>query len=165
MYEYLLRGREHSSRDWRQLFNCRSCESPWSVPESHATFRRSQTRFNSWRGHGAVQIAPRECVGRTAVFEAAGPGPIPGRGTVIRACPRGVTDAHSTLRRSRTGFNSWRGQSTHRRWSQTARPPAATRSKWVRLPPASFCLAPKLEMTITNVFAQGDPLLHEIERV
>ena len=24
---------------------------PWSVPDSHATLRRSGTRFNSWRGH------------------------------------------------------------------------------------------------------------------
>ena len=51
----------------------------------HATLRRSQTRFDSWRGYLAARRlitspAPRECVGRTAVFEAARPGPIPGRG-------------------------------------------------------------------------------------
>ena len=25
--------------------------SPWGVPDSHPTLRRSRTRFNSWRGH------------------------------------------------------------------------------------------------------------------
>ena len=54
---------------------------PWSVTESHATLRRSRTRFDSWRGH-CCSRAPRECVGRTAVFEAARPGSIPGRGTL-----------------------------------------------------------------------------------
>ena len=57
------------------------------------------------------QSVPRECVGRTAVFEAARPGPIPGRGTCVASCPRGVTDSHTTLRRSWTRFNSWRGHS------------------------------------------------------
>ena len=84
-------------------------KSPWSVPDSHATLRRSQTRFDSWRGH-LLQSAPRECVGCTAVFEAARPGSIPGRGTRrSTSCPRGVPDSHTTLRRSRTRFNSWRG--------------------------------------------------------
>ena len=40
-------------------------------------------------------------------------------------------------------WSSTRGKpgprSMERRWSQTARPPAATRMKWVQLPPASFC--------------------------
>jgi hypothetical protein len=57
--------------------------------------------------------APRECVGRTAVFEAARPGPIPGRGTLLASRPRSVTDSHTTLRRSRTRFNSWRGHHFH----------------------------------------------------
>ena len=55
------------------------------------------------------QSVPRECVGRTAVFEAARPGSIPGRGTSFASCPWGVTDSHTTLRRSWTRFDSWRG--------------------------------------------------------
>ena len=60
--------------------------------------------------HRAIET-PRECVGRTAVFEAARPGPIPGRGSSINSIsrPRSVTDSHTTLRRSETRFNSWRG--------------------------------------------------------
>jgi hypothetical protein len=55
------------------------------------------------------EYAPRECVGRTAVFEAAGPGPTPGWGTLFASCPWGVTDSHTTLRRSWTRFDSWQG--------------------------------------------------------
>jgi hypothetical protein len=55
------------------------------------------------------QSVPRECVGRTAVFEAAGPGSTPGWGTSFASCPWGVTDSHTTLRRSWTRFDSWQG--------------------------------------------------------
>jgi hypothetical protein len=79
------------------------------VTEPHATLRRSQTRFDSWQGRSWISHAPRECVGRTAVFEAARPGPIPGRGITAVLRPRSVTDWHTTLRRSGTRFNSWRG--------------------------------------------------------
>ena len=33
---------------------------PWGVPDSHATLRRSWTRFDSWRGHFSVR-SPRVC--------------------------------------------------------------------------------------------------------
>jgi hypothetical protein len=33
---------------------------PWSVPDSHATLRRSETRFDSWRGRFSVR-SPRVC--------------------------------------------------------------------------------------------------------
>ena len=44
----------------------------------------------------------------TAVFETARRGSIPRRGTETKR-PWGVPDSHTTLRRSRTRFNSWRG--------------------------------------------------------
>src|SRR5579883_3482006 len=62
---------------------------PSACDGRHATLRRSKTRFDSWRGHWD----PRECGGGTAVFEAAGPGPTPGRG-MAEDRPRGVRDAH-----------------------------------------------------------------------
>ena len=43
--------REHSNHDRRLLVNGPPRNSPRSVPDSHATLRRSQTRFDSWRGH------------------------------------------------------------------------------------------------------------------
>jgi hypothetical protein len=62
----------------RRVANLGQAKSPWSVTDPHSTLRRSQTRFDSWRGHSCA--FPRECAGCTAVFEAAGPGSIPGRG-------------------------------------------------------------------------------------
>ncbi len=72
---------------------------PRSVPEPHTTLRRSETRFDSWRGH----LRPTDHAPQA-------------RGFVDRAAVES------------------------RRWSQTARPPVATRLKWVRLPPASPCI-------------------------
>jgi hypothetical protein len=42
------------------------------------------------------------------------------------------------------------GRAINRRWSQTARQPAATRSKWVRLPPASLKISTKFANLITH---------------
>ena len=111
---------------------------PGSEMDDHASVLTRCSGFESWPGHGSVLIdgfrgvteshenvnlnapgstpgegtlfvAPHECVGRTAVFEAARPGSIPGRGILFPTRPRSVTDSHTTLRRSRTRFNSWRG--------------------------------------------------------
>lgn len=35
----------------REVFEPCDSFSPWSVPDLHATLRRSKTRFDSWRGH------------------------------------------------------------------------------------------------------------------
>jgi hypothetical protein len=60
------------------------------VTGSQAILQRSHTRFDSWRRHLQVLSTSRECVGRTAVFEAARPGSIPGReiwlGQVLGVC-------------------------------------------------------------------------------
>ena len=57
---------------------------------------------------------PRGCGGCTSAFEADGPGSTPGRGASDARwliCLRSVTDSHTTLRRSETRFDSWRGRS------------------------------------------------------
>jgi hypothetical protein len=53
----------------------------------------------------------------------------------ILGCPRGVPERMRLFESQ--GPGSIPGGDT-RRWSQTARQPAATRSKWVRFPPASL---------------------------
>jgi hypothetical protein len=143
------------------LFVSDRLSSPWSVTESHATLRRSQTRFDSWRGHragplvaaGSAGILPASVSEARRSSKPQGRVRFPGGGLAfsLKTRPRSVTDSHTTLRRSGTRFNSWRGHHSNRcfrsrstdrrRWSQTARRPAATRFKWVRLPPASLGIA------------------------
>ena len=83
---------------------------PWRVTDG--TRPSEGRRPGSTPGKG-TRLFPCGCGGRTAVFEAARPGSIPGWGTRQRSCsdrcPRSVTDAHTTLRRSETRFDSWRG--------------------------------------------------------
>ena len=85
-------------------------DAPLECDGRHATLRRSKTRFDSWRGH----CAPSPRVWRThgglrsrkAGFDSrAGDS----ERSCSDRCPRSVTDSHTTLRRSRTRFNSWRG--------------------------------------------------------
>src|SRR3954465_9249515 len=96
---------------------------PWRVTDG--TRPPEGRRPGSTPGKG-TRYFPRGCGGRTAAFEAARPGSIPGRGTRqqigIDERPRGVTDAHTTLRRSKTGFDSWRGHGPPERVEVTRAP-------------------------------------------
>ena len=79
-------------------------EAPLECDGPHATLRRSKSRFDSWQGQC---LAPPASVAEgTAVFEAARLGSTPRRG---KGRPRGVPESHTTLRRSRPRFDSWRG--------------------------------------------------------
>ena len=91
---------------------------PWSVPDSHATLRRSQTRFDSWRGHRPGSRRDRACLRLPASVSGArrsskpqGRVRFPGGGLSVPRIsrPRSVPDPHTTLRRSETRFDSWRG--------------------------------------------------------
>src|SRR5713226_7214427 len=79
-----------------------------------------------------IMLRPAGVTDGTAVFETARRGSIPRRGALG---PRGVADG--TRPCEGRGSGSTPDEDT-RRWSQTARQPAATRSKWVRFPPASL---------------------------
>ena len=84
-----------------------SANRPRSVPDPHATLRRLKTRFDSWRGH-RLDESLRVCrahgglLNRKAGFDSRA-------GDPENISPRGVPEQHTTLRRSRTRFNSWRG--------------------------------------------------------
>ncbi len=101
------------------LFVSDRVSSPWSVTESHATLRRSQTRFDSWRGHragrlvaaGSASILPASVSEARRSSKPQGRVRFPGGGFSVGtiSSPRSVTDSHTTLRRSGTRFNSWRG--------------------------------------------------------
>jgi hypothetical protein len=101
------------------LMATRLASRPWSVTESHATLRRSQTRFDSWRGHSiGARVAPdSSSILPASVSDARrsskpqGRVRFPGGGLSESSIsrPRSVTDPHTTLRRSGTRFNSWRG--------------------------------------------------------
>lgn len=111
----MLLGEQRASKTRGQGSNpCVPAGCPWSVTESHPTLRRSWTRFDSWRGHSAFPVGvsaarrPSKPQGRVR---------FPGGGSVPRADgqhggikrPRSVPDPHTTLRRSETRFDSWRG--------------------------------------------------------
>ena len=63
------------------LFVNDSC--PWSVLDTHATLRRSRTRFDSWRGRYRFDVTnwPASVMDSTARFERAGRGSNPRRAT------------------------------------------------------------------------------------
>jgi hypothetical protein len=107
------------------LFVSDRISSLWSVTESHATLRRSQTRFDSWRRHlagplvasGSASILPASVSEARRSSKPQGRVRFPGGGLSVGTIsrPRSVTDSHTTLRRSGTRFNSWRGhRSRHR---------------------------------------------------
>ena len=52
--------------------------------------------------------------------------------------PRGVPDSHTTLRRSRTRFNSWQGHFINDAEARRHSDCLQSSFKWVRFPPASF---------------------------
>ena len=89
------------------------------MTDSHATLRRSQTRFDSWRGHrasrlvaaGSASILPASVSEARRSSKPQGRVRFPGGGFSVGTTsrPRSVTDSHTTLRRSGTRFNSWRG--------------------------------------------------------
>ena len=84
---------------------CLMIPSPWSVTDSHATLRRSQTRFDSWRGH-----SPRVCRTARRPSKPRDRVRLPGGvsfGTFTTSS--GCEGSHATLRRSRARFDSWRG--------------------------------------------------------
>ncbi len=130
---------------------------------SYTNLRRSRTRFDSWRGHRngsraagrtVRTTAPRECVGARRSSKPQGRVRFPGGGSsehngrTSSECdgfahdPAKVGDQVQFLARASIGsarpFLSIDRSIEQRRWSQTARRPAATRFKWVRLPPASL---------------------------
>jgi hypothetical protein len=119
---------------------------PWSVTESHATLRRSLTRFDSWRGHqpgsriaaGIVSSFPASVSGARRSSKPQGRVLFPGGGWFAsgNSRPRSVPDSHTTPRRSETRFDSWRG---HRQDCSSPRPneDAGARRPGDRLQPGS----------------------------
>ena len=88
---------------------------------------------------------PASVLDRTADFGSARRGSIPRRATaqqhVLEVC-RIARDSAMVEDQVRP-----LARTLSRRWSQTARQPAATRSKWVRLPPASLTIQLPVQTT------------------
>ena len=123
---------------------------PWSVPDSHATLRRSRTRFDSWRGHpsgpsvraGSCFRLPVSVSGARRSSKPQGRVRFPGGGFSTKTsseCDGIARDPAKVVDQVQFLAGTWIMRK--RRWSQTARRPAATRLKWVRLPPASSGIA------------------------
>ena len=83
---------------------------PLACDGRHATLRRSKTRFDSWQGHSLLSPRVWRTHGGLRSRKAGFDSRVGGSAAVgIDERPRGVTDAHTTLRRSKTRFDSWRG--------------------------------------------------------
>ena len=138
---------------------------PLECDGRHATLRRSKTRFDSWRGHCC--LLPRECVGRTAVFEAARPGSIPGWGTravlfrsLSSECDGFAHDSAKVEDQVQFLARTWlsdRGSKHSRRRSLTARRRSAKPQKRVRLPPAPLSVCPVVPL---SWFTRTDRIEH-----
>ncbi len=136
----------------------------WLETERRPPCKRNDAGANPVVGSGLENDGPDGVTDSIGPSEGPGPGSIPGRDTWLRpasvmdgtadfgsarwgSIPQRATERQQVLGVCRTAhdfaeivdqvrFLAW--TLTLRRWSQTARQPAATRSKWVRLPPASL---------------------------
>ena len=119
---------------------------PGSTPGRATCDNCRGMNFATFNRHGQVVASmPCKCDGRTVVFGTTRRGSTPWRGTakqhVLGVCriarePAKLVDQVRFL-----------AGTLSRRWSQTARQPAATRSKWVRLPPASLTVQLPVQTT------------------
>ena len=102
---------------------------------SHDSFRSCWTRFNSWTGYW---VSACECDGRH--------GGLRNRKTLFQflggllAMSSECAGLHAKSEEIVDQVQFLARTLLPRRWSQTARQPAATRSKRVRLPPASLTI-------------------------